>query len=312
MIPTIKSIPYLGRAVLLSLAAIALQATWSAAAAAGIDCLDTSTALSYWRPIRKATESHDSSVDDLALELTPCLGSPDPELRDQIAYELYVEWLRNDRLSDATKEQLLGQLSSLVRQPGNDSSLARSFSALILAELMRADANRAFMSPEQRQHLLSDAIEALQREDDFRGLVADIGWVHPVAHLSDLLWRFALHPETTPAQGMAALTALRSKVSTSQASYTFNESDRMARVVSALFQRQLLEVQDAAVWIEAFAVPATMEKWSDAFLSPEGMAELHNTKQFLRALSDQLNETDVADAIRDPLEALVQGFTRLI
>jgi hypothetical protein len=55
-----------------------------------------------------------------------------------------------------------------------------------------------------------------------------------------------------------------------------------------------------------------MERWSDAFRSPEGMTELHNTKQFMRALSDQLTATDVADSISEALAALVQGFTQLI
>ena len=31
-----------------------------------------------------------------------------------------------------------------------------------------------------------------------------------------------------------------------------------------------------------------MARWGEAFQSPDGMAALHNTKQFLRALSDQL------------------------
>lgn len=300
------------KTVIVSLAAIILSSSFSVASAAGVDCLDTSEALAYWRPIRQAPEASSSSVDALALELISCLGSPDPELRDQVAYELYVEWLRSDRLSDATRQALLADLSSRLRQPGNGFSLSRSFAALILAELMRSDANKAFMSAGQRQGLLNDAIAALQREQDFRGLIADIGWVHPVAHLSDLLWRFALHPETTPAQANTLLTAVRSKVAPTGTSYVFNESDRLARVVSTLVRRELSDVEITAAWIESFSTPSTMEQWSDAFRTPAGMAELHNTKQFLRALSDQLATTDVAHAISEQLAALVQGFARLI
>ena len=42
------------------------------------------------------------------------------------------------------------------------------------------------------------------------------------------------------------------------------------------------------------------------------MAELHNTKQFLRALSDQLDGEEVDDRIAEPLQQLVGGFTDLI
>ncbi len=309
--PLTHSVP-LRKTVIVSLAAIIVSSSVSISNATGVDCLDTNAALAYWRPIRQAPEATSSSVDGLALELISCLGSPNPELRDQIGYELYVEWLRNDRLSDATRQKLLVDLSMRMRQSGNEFSLSRSFAALILAELMRSDTNNAFMSAAQRQVLLNDATEALQREQDFRGLIADIGWVHPVAHVSDLLWRFALHPKTTPAQANAVLTAVRSKVAPAITSYTFNESDRLARVVSTLIRRQLLDVEITAVWLESFSAPSTMEKWSDAFRTPAGMAELHNTKQFLRALADQLATTNVAVAISAPLAALVQGFTELI
>ena len=40
--------------------------------------------------------------------------------------------------------------------------------------------------------------------------------------------------------------------------------------------------------------------------------ELHNTRQFLRALSDQLSGSEIDPAIAAPLEALVAGFTQLI
>ena len=55
-----------------------------------------------------------------------------------------------------------------------------------------------------------------------------------------------------------------------------------------------------------------MDNWSDAFASPQGMAELHNTKLFLRALADQLDSSVVDPLISAPLAELVQGFTQLI
>ena len=55
-----------------------------------------------------------------------------------------------------------------------------------------------------------------------------------------------------------------------------------------------------------------MGKWTDAFATPAGMAELHNTKQFLRALSDQLDGTEVDAAVFEELDSLVSMFTALI
>jgi hypothetical protein len=289
--------------------------TWLCAAstaAAAPDCFDTPAALAYWQPIREQAAEFDVRGDELAPELIGCLGSPDPRLRDSIGSELYARWLRKENLSDATRRALLGALGERLSAAAPEAVLSRSFSALILAELMRSDAIAPFMDETERQTLLGAAADAIENESDFRGLDADLGWVHPVAHMADLLWRFALHPATTPAQARELLDAVRSKVATDATAYAFNEPDRLARAVSTLIARELLPADEIAEWIDSFASPASMGRWSDAFRTPAGMAELHNTKLFLRALSDQLDGAEVDSAVAETLASLVQGFTQLI
>lgn len=130
--------------------------------------------------------------------------------------------------------------------------------------------------------------------------------------MSDLLWRFALHPETSSAQAELILAAVRAKVAPTPEFYNFNESDRLARVVSTIVRRRLVDAGHIVEWIGAFSSPQSMSEWSSAFSSRQGMAELHNTKLFLRALSDQLAGTDTGPEIIAPLEVLVKGFTELI
>jgi hypothetical protein len=298
------------------LASLLAAITIASANAATVDCMDTNAALEYWRPVQADAQTADVPADALALELVSCLGSPNAELRDRIGYELFTFWLRGEKLSVETRRTLLKELSAQMSvQSSNHSdseSLARSFSALILAEIMRADRNQPFLLDAERQKLLDRAIHSIQREDDFRGLDAKLGWVHPVAHMSDLLWRFALHPKTSAIQAEAILAGIRSKAAPTAVSYSFNESDRLARVVTTLVLTGKVETQKMASWIQSFETPKSMEKWSDAFASPQGMAELHNTKLFLRALSDQLDGADVDPAITEQLESLVRGFTQLI
>lgn len=284
--------------------------------AAEIDCLDSVAALDYWRPIQQRAATSDKPPDPLAIELISCLSSPVAELRDQIGYELFTSWLRNDRLSDETRATLLVRLSEKMNTPPTDAedntALSRSFSALILAELMRSDALVPFMNARQRQTLLANAVAALERETDFRGLDAEVGWVHPVAHMSDLLWRFALHPATSPAQAELVLDAITAKVAPTTAFYNFNESDRLARVVTTILRRELVDAGRVVEWLAAFESPHSMQEWSSAFSSREGMAELHNTKQFLRALSDQLAGTQSDPRIIQQLEELVESFTQMV
>jgi len=305
----------LTEAAALAIVAILSQGL-SVAEPAGLDCLDTNAALDYWRPIHEQARNSNRPADALALELVSCLGSPNKELRDQIGYELFSGWLRSEQLNDDTRARLLKTLSSAIEDPPSDKSgdktLRRSFSALILAELMRSDAQKPFASDADRDILLHSAIAAIEREDDFRGLDQELGWVHPVAHLSDLLWRFALHPETSSAQAEAILNSVKSKVAPAGAIYTFNEGDRLARIVATIISKELVDPAHVGKWLMTFAAPQTNDKWSAAFASPEGMAELHNSKQFLRALSDQLEGVELDPKISDPLDALVQGFTQLI
>jgi hypothetical protein len=280
--------------------------------AANIDCLDTDAALTYWRPVREAASTTEQPVDTLALEVVSCLGSPNRELRDRIAYELLTYWLRQEKISTEVRRKLLQDLSIRVADSTPESTLSRSFSALILSEIMRSDSISPFMNSGERQVLLETTIAAIADETDFRGLDEDLGWVHPVAHMADLLWRFALHDETTSVQAKRILDGVRSKVAPTSAAYSFNEGDRLARAVTILIRRELLAPEEFVLWIEQFSSPRSMEKWTDAFLSPAGMAELHNTKLFLRALADQLNDAGVDAAVTEALDGLVQGFTELI
>ena len=128
--------------------------------AADVECGETDDALAYWRPIREqaADPGTDLPADALAEELVSCLGSPNPELRDRIGYELFTFWLRQDRLSIATRHRLLIELRDNLAA---EQTLLRSFSALILAELMRSDANKPFMSSAQRLALLDRAAQAI-------------------------------------------------------------------------------------------------------------------------------------------------------
>ena len=299
------------------LGAIVMVAAGSPVVAATGDCSDAEKALEYWRPVREAVVAgEDQPVNQLAVELVPCLGSPDSELRDRIGYELLTYWLRSGNLTDETRRALLTSLSERIAAPPGPppdaAALSRSFSALILSELMRSDAEKEFMSEGERSELLENGLGALARETDYRGLEEDVGWVHPVAHESDLLWRFALHPKTTGEQATAILDGLTGKVAPVEVFYGFNEGDRMARVAATLIERDLVGSSEIVSWLASFEAPRSMAAWSEAFASRERMAELHNAKQFLRALDSQLGNLELGPGVEKQLETSLQVFADLV
>jgi hypothetical protein len=300
---------------IISCLVLSLSFLWlakSEAQSASIDCLHEETALNYWRPIRASIDDESHEPNQLATELVSCLGSPNSELRDTIGYELFTYWLRNDVLSSQTKANLINTLSANIQLSSSEHALSRSFSALIISELLRADNLSAFMSDEDRLSLLQTSVNSLSAETDFRGLEEDIGWVHPVAHLADILWRVALHSSLDQEQSRLILQGVSSKARTSVVGYAFKEGDRLARSVSVLIVRQSLSSTEFVNWLSSFDSPATMDSWFDVFTSVEGMRELHNSKLFVRALSDQLKDDEIDAAIRTKLDELVATLTQIV
>lgn len=256
-----------------------------------VACPSNDQIVARWRAVRESVNDLDANA--LALDLADCLASPNPELRDRIAYEVLTFWLRKEKLEtetvDTLRDKLLPWLERGHGEPGTDDSIARAFAALVLSELVRHDAIHEAWTSEKIEATLELALAAFTSERDYRGLDADLGWIHCIAHEGDLLWRLALHPKTSGAHHVKILDALSSQiVRLGLPAYTHNEGDRLARVVSAIVARGKPQEARVSEWIEALGQPGSLETWNAAFRTPDGMAKLHNVKLVLRALRQQL------------------------
>jgi hypothetical protein len=143
----------------------------------------------------------DASAFALAQELTPWLASPDPELRDTLAYTILDVWIRHAPLPDAQLLPLLPplqhNLTAAIGESGTDSVFKRSFSALTLASFAERDLQQPFLSPAQYRDLLASALAYLRDERDTRGFDPTKGWIHSTAHTADLLAALARNPHFT-------------------------------------------------------------------------------------------------------------------
>ncbi|MBN1209190.1 MAG: DUF2785 domain-containing protein [Myxococcaceae bacterium] len=244
----------------------------------------------FWRELklRKAMPEAGMSVDELAPVLVSCLGSRDPELRDALAYELLTAWMRSGTLSDAAlrplSRTLVRQLSDGLGEAGKDTVFRRTFSALVLSEVIRRDNLQPFLSSEELAQLMAAAVGYVEGEKDLRGFSDTLGWMHGVAHGADLLWRLAMSPRVQQDGLARILQAVATQVAPPEHAYIHNESDRLARVVVVVIRRGLVPPAVLARWLEAVSTPRGWASWGEAFRSEAGLARLHNTKQFLRAL----------------------------
>lgn len=249
----------------------------------------------------------DARRQRLALGLLDCLGSPDPTLRDGLAYEALYTWLRADALDAATRTTLLTRLQEIVTSddpdgimsscvgpiPGQDPPGFRApFAALVLAEVARTDRIAAWLTPAQRAQLVADAVRYVEGVRDWRGFDEKDGWRHGVAHGSDLLMQLALNPALDKPQLDAILAAVASQVAPPSHFYVYGEPERLARPVLFVLQRGLHDDAAWAAWLAQVSAPAPLPAWRDAFASQAGLAKRHDTRGFLLALHAALSGSE--------------------
>ena len=236
----------------------------------------------------KASEfvlNNNISDDALAHALANCLGSPDPVLRDGIAFEGLVTLLRGERVSDDAKRELLAKLSASLQPVVVDQQgFAKPFAALGLAEVARTDRVNPYLTQQEREGLAQTGADYLVSIDDYRGFDAVEGWRHGVAHTADLLMQLALNDNIGAAEHRLMLEAILSRIAPAGVFYIYGESGRLARPILYIASKGTIGEDEWTDWLGRVASPAPLEGWADSYSSDIGLAKRHNTSAFLREL----------------------------
>src|SRR6516164_4412413 len=200
---------------------------------------------SFWQAIAKskyAVPEHESA-DALAHELSAFLASPDPELRDDLAYSILGTWIlrKNSPLSGPTLIELTDEwranLKDGLGESGTNSVLKRSFSALCLSAMAEREAKLPFMGGERYHQLVKEAAQYLVSEHDLRGYDAQLHWIHATAHAADLLHALAESPLLRKEEAANILDAIALRLFTAPEVYTQGEQDRLAAAVLPVLRR---------------------------------------------------------------------------
>lgn len=246
----------------------------------------------FWRSIieNKYAVPRNESADVLALELNSLLASPDPELRDDLAYSILGTWIHHDQLSTPTlivlTEQWKSNMKVGIGEAGTDSVLLRSFSALCLSEIAKREAKSPALGAKRYHELVADAIEYLQAERDLRGYDATLHWIHATAHTADLLAALADSSLLTKEESSAMLRAIAARLSTAPQVYTQGEQDRLAAAVVALIRRRDFETNSFDAWVSGIQ-NEDRNVWSDTTV--ESLAHYQNHNYLLQALTVRLS-----------------------
>jgi hypothetical protein len=277
-------------AILVAAAYVFLSAVTSAGQAAAHD-------RAFWQAIAKNKYNvpEHESADALAREVSGLLASPDPELRDDLAYSIYVRWIYRNYISPPTlialTDEWRANLKDGIGESGSNSVLKRSFSALCLSMMAEREAKTPFMGDARYHQLVGDAVAYLQSERDLRGYDTKVGWIHANAHTADLLQGLAHGPLLTKDEQEKILAAIMTRLSTAPDVYTQGEQDRMAAAVVAVIQ---LPSADAAAFNARLAQIDEEDKqvWANP-LTSQTLARYQNHTYFLQAVAVRLSlETD--------------------
>ena len=225
----------------------------------------------------------DSARNRFAIELTQCLGNPDPALRDDIATEALQHYLRERLLTDATMVKLADILQAQLVAKDKEG-FRRPFAALALSEVARADRIKAYLTPEQRATMLNTATNYMRSIADYRSFDPKTGYRHGVAHASDLMMQLALNPALGKTEIIAIRDAVGSQIAPKGQYYITGEAERLARPILYISQRKLLTEAEWTAWFAAISGPGSLGTWDNWFRTHQGLARRHNLTAFLSAI----------------------------
>jgi hypothetical protein len=199
----------------------------------------------FWKEIirRDYNPPRGEPLPPLARELSSMLGSSDPDQRDDTAYAILANWVYEKRLlaPDDLRPLIAEWRSNLefdIGSVGTDSTLRRSFSALMLAVVIARDNVTPFLTPDEFRVIFNDVLRYLNSEKDLRGYDPGKGWYHSAAHTADLLKFLGRSRHCGPAHQEAILDGIIQKMRSSTVVFSFGEDERFAHAVLSLVVRK--------------------------------------------------------------------------
>ena len=263
----------------------------------------------FWRQIADAKYAPPPGADLAALtgELTGLLASPDPELRDEIAYSTLAAWIYQQRRLDGPATgtlagALIRNLQADVGSVGSDAVLRRSFSALTLSVVAARDNVEPVLTDAGYRELLDAALTYLAAERDVRGYDETRGWMHSAAHTADLLKFLGRNRRLAPADAPRILDAIARKLGSSPV-LTFGEDERFARAALSIVNRSDFDREAFAAWA-AKSKPLPVRAARPTIAQLNGAQNLKNFFAKLEVLLGlDATPSDAARAARDAVRA---------
>ncbi|OAB41680.1 DUF2785 domain-containing protein [Paenibacillus glacialis] len=194
---------------------------------------------------------------EIGLEMMKYIGDVDSELRDNLIYSTFAEWVDRGEFTDEQVRELLHicldeqHLFYGIGEKESDSVFTRTFSVLIIPLVMGKDRERPFLSKEDIMLIKNKLIKYIDLEQDFRGYVEEKGWAHSIAHVSDGFEAIARSPFLEKEDLIDILNAIQPKFLVNNYVYIHKEDERNVSAIISVFNRELLEDHEITSWIQS-------------------------------------------------------------
>jgi Protein of unknown function (DUF2785) len=244
----------------------------------------------FWQTIKENNYvvPMDHTPTSLTAELFTYLGSTDPELRDEIAYEIFANFLERGYFSLEEIEiyiaNLLANLDIGIGETNTDSVFLRSFSVLFLAEIVHNDNKVPQLKKPIIKTILEKGLWYLTTERDPRGYVPDKGWAHALAHTADLLLVLGRNLNTGKDEHSLILIGVSEKlIQPTTWVYEYGEDDRLSRATLEVLRRGTLSVTFVRQWLDSLLKP-NGNSWQGAWTKDTSTHAFFNVRNFIRSL----------------------------
>ncbi len=265
-----------------------------------------------WRHVRAADfpVPNVAPLADLTTELTSLLGSPDPELRDELALPTLQTWIRRgvyDHLLAGLGDGIAAGLNNGLGRRDDDSVFRRSRSASVLAACIRRDTAVPLLTGGRVLDWADRLATWLLSERDLRPHAEQKGWVRAISHGADALAAVAGSPHCGRAELSILLDMIGERVTApARTHWAADEADQLAAATTRLLKRSTLPLDHVELWIATIGDRSYGRRIGHG--SPDAVAI--NTDAFIRAMYLNLALAPDPPAIRANLLLTVVAVLR--
>ncbi|EDO1119781.1 DUF2785 domain-containing protein [Listeria monocytogenes] len=210
------------------------------------------------------------------------LSSVDSELRDNIAYNIFFEWLvGQDNLTTDQKRRIYNyavnknNLLFKINIIDSDAVFQRSFLALIIALLLENNKVHNFLTDNEIRKTMNLLIELLEKEKNTHSFIEEKGWAHCIAHTADALDELIYQRTISEIDVKKIMTAITFFYKTNPNILTGEEDERLSNILITVLFEQKINIEEVKNWLNSL---------SEAIPNHLPEIPLINIKQFTQTL----------------------------